>query len=284
MPPSGTRSSSKSSGAGRSRGFGKSSGGNGSGNKSYSSAPKSNLRRGPTGPKGESRTNVNSQSLRGNKGPGLRGPTGPNQERRAPVGRNAPTGRRGPLGPQGEPRSPVKSPVRGFGKRFGPLSNDVQDIRKMQGPPRPPTVEDINNEYGRRTRDIMNRYNRDIVSDLAGTRSKTGAQYGANRAMLQDKLNKARSAEVKKDVIRNVNVDRSLDPTRDTAGFRKQVSAMVPKTTLPSKMNLAEKIGSGYRRARNAFGNALYGPPPDEGDDSLFRRGGLVKKSKRKKK
>ena len=53
MPPSGTRSSSKSSGAGRdsSRGLGKGAGGSAIGKSSSKSSP-----RGPTGPKGQART------------------------------------------------------------------------------------------------------------------------------------------------------------------------------------------------------------------------------------
>ena len=218
-------------------------------------------RRGPTGPKGEARVGAFSQSLRGSKSTGLRGPTGPNQERKAPMGRNAPTGRRGPTGPKGEPRAQTRSMVTGAGKRFGPMSNDVIDIRKRQGPIDPVSA------YENRVRDIMRdasqsyqNLRQKTISTQAGRLSKTGAQYGPTRA----KIVRNSDLNMQQRAARNrTREDRApLDVTARTQGFRQEVSRMVPKTTLPSRMNMAEKAIGTYKRARNAFGNALYGNPP----------------------
>ena len=222
--------------------------------------------RGPTGPKGQARSSPAGMAggkagavSRTSSGP--RGPTGPKGEVRGPVGRNAPTGRRGPIGPKGEPRAQTRSMVTGAGKRFGPMSNDVIDIRKRQGPIDPVSA------YENRVRDIMRdasqsyqNLRQKTISTQAGRLSKTGAQYGPTRA----KIVRNSDLNMQQRAARNrTREDRApLDVTARTQGFRQEVSRMVPKTTLPSRMNMAEKAIGTYKRARNAFGNALYGNPP----------------------
>ena len=218
-------------------------------------------RRGPTGPKGEARVGAFSQSLRGGKSTGLRGPTGPNQERKAPMGRNAPTGRRGPTGPKGEPRAQTRSMVTGAGKRFGPMSNDVIDVRKRQGPIDPKSAfEKYKADTNRQLDANIQKMKQKTISTQAGRLSKTGSQYGPMRAKIERDFNEKVAARSARSLSRE---DRPpLNVNAQTQRFRQEVSRMVPKTTLPSRMNMAEKAIGTYKRARNAFGNALYGNPP----------------------
>lgn len=230
--------------------------------------------RGPTGPKGQARS-----SPAGNKGgragsvsrtsPGPRGPTGPKGEVRGAVGRNAPTGRRGPTGPKGEPRAQTRSMVTGAGKRFGPMSNDVIDVRKRQGPIDPKSAfEKYKADTNRQLDANVQKMKQKTFSTQAGRLSKTGAQYGPMRAKIERDFNEKVAARSARSLSRE---DRPpLNVNAQTQRFRQEVSRMVPKTTLPSRMGMAEKAIGTYKRARNAFGNALYGNPP-----TAYKSGGF---------
>jgi hypothetical protein len=151
--------------------------------------------------------------------------------------------------------------VTGAGKRFGPMSNDVIDVRKRQGPIDPVSAfEKRIADAGRRQEANIQKMKQKMISTQAGRLSKTGAQYGPMRAKIERDIDAKIAQRGARSLSRE---DRPpLNVNAQTQRFRQEVSRMVPKTTLPSRMNMAEKAIGTYKRARNAFGNALYGNPP----------------------
>lgn len=200
---------------------------------------------------------------------GPRGPTGPKGEVRGPVGRNAPTGRRGPIGPKGEPRAQTRSMVTGAGKRFGPMSNDVIDIRKRQGPIDPASAfQRYQAEVNRRQEAKFQQSKQKTISTQAGRLSKTGAQYGPMRAKIERDINET---TVQRGARSRAREDRPpVSAGAQTQRFRQEVSRMLPNMMLPSRMNRAAKALGTSNRARNPSGNALYGNPP-----TAYKSGGF---------
>lgn len=281
MPPNGTTGKSSSTGArgptgpqGQARTSPAGSGGGKAGSVSRTSSGA----RGPTGPQGQARS-----SPAGNAG-GKAGATSRSAgNSRASTDTNAPTGRRGPTGPSGEAREPARNLVTGAGKRFGPMANNVVDIRKMQGPPKPPTVEQYTEDWAdreqRRKMQQLDRY----ASEVGGQLAKTGAQYGAmKQAVIRNKID-AVATRNRNAQIRERNRDRSLSPMRDTVN--RDLSRALPDTKLPSRV-------TAFDRVRTGVSNAIYGKPANrqptvnrtgktDRQPDMFKNGGLVSKKGR---
>ena len=289
MPPSGTtgKSSSKTgargptgpSGEARSSPAGNRGGAPGATSRTSSGGMKSGPgstggSKTPGGSRGGGSGNSSISNMR--SGPGSTGGRKTPSSSKATPAR--PTGPRGPTGPGGERRAFIKDSYTGVGERFGPPSNDIQDIRKMQGPRTPPTIREIERDYSRELNDLSKKWRREDLGTVAGAMSRTGAEYGMRRADIDKQWQKADAAFGREYSIKDGNRDRSLEPTRDTAPFRQEVSKMVPNTTLPSRQDIGERAMSAYSQARNAYGDALYGPktPGGKSDFGGYRGGGLA--------
>lgn len=282
MPPNGTtgKSSSKTGARGPTgpQGQARTSPAGPGGGKAGSVSRTSSGARGPTGPQGQARS-----SPAGNAG-GKAGATSRSAgNSRASTDTNAPTGRRGPTGPSGEAREPARNLVTGAGKRFGPMANNVVDVRRMQGPPKPPTIREYIRDWAEREqqqkRQELDRY----ASDLGGQLAKTGAQYGVTKnAIIRDELN-AEATRNRNAQIRERNRDRSLSPMRDTVS--RDLSRALPDTKLPSRV-------TAFDRVRTGVSNAIYGKPANrqptvnrtgktDRQPDMFKNGGLVSKKGR---
>lgn len=268
---------------------------------------KSTGARGPTGARGEVRSSPagdkggkagsvsrNPGAMRGSSQTtktGYRGPTGPAQQpRSSPAGNKngAPgavsrakttTGPRGPTGPQGQRRAAPQSGYTGVGKRFGKPANEVIDLRKMQGPPTPPTPRDVADAGWRKYRDLERAYQNEAISTIAGNMAPTGAQYGMKRAQIRDAFTDMNAREARNYALKNSNLDRSSMPMRDTVS--RDISRSLPTTALPSRAGVFDKMKGAYKAARKSIGDALYGPE-EEGSlrakiNSSYRKGGAVK-------
>lgn len=280
-----------------------------SGNGKTTSSNRSTGARGPTGPQGQARS-----SPAGDKGgkagavsrspgglrssspakAGPRGPTGPQgQPRSSPAGNKngAPgavsrakttTGPRGPTGPLGQRRAAPQSGYTGVGKKFGKPANEVIDLRKMQGPPTPPTPRDIADAGWRKYRDLERAYQNEAISTIAGNMAPTGAQYGMKRAQIRDAFRDMNEREARDYSIKSGNRDRMSMPMRDTVS--PEISAKLPNTAVPSRAGTFDKMRGAYKSARKSFGDALFGEQARP-KGNIFRKGGPVKnKNARKKK
>lgn len=155
------------------------------------------------------------------------------------------------------------------GNRFGPMSPDVQDYRKMQGPPdRFSTYEREALEYNRKMGDLQRKQAAQDLSEVSGYLARTGAEYAPTRTQLGRDTAAFRQSEATRRNLRNANLDRQQMPNANTKAFRQEVSGMLPAVKLPSSR---DKTTSGPS-------NRISVDPRN----SLFRKGGLVKKKKSK--
>lgn len=151
------------------------------------------------------------------------------------------------------------------GNRFGPMSPDVQDYRKMQGPPdRFSTYEREALEYGRKMGDLRRKQEAQNLSEVSGYLARTGAEYAPTRTQLGRDTAAFRQNEATRRNLRNTNLDRQQMPNANTKAFRQEISGMLPAVKLPSSR---DKTTSGPSNRISVGSNS-----------SLFRKGGLVKK------
>jgi hypothetical protein len=153
------------------------------------------------------------------------------------------------------------------GNRFGPMSPDIQDMRKWQGPPdRQTAAKKRMVERRQKMSEMWRLKDQQDLSTFAGHRSPTGANYGPTRIQKGRELDAMRQSQVDRKSLRDKNADRR----RTNAGadtFRQEVSGMLPAAKLPSHRDRttsgpSNRISVGSRNT----------------SDTLFRKGGLVKK------
>lgn len=314
MPPSGTRSSSKSSGAGRdsSRGLGKGAGGSAIGKSS--SAPKGGVR-GPTGPQGQARTS----------------PAGSGGGKAGSISRS---GARGPTGPKGQART---SPAGGKSGAVTPKSEFQRFQERYPGGTRSMNVKDIPSPMpggfgpaGNAVRGVLTGA-RGLVGRLTG-QSAAATKKAKQIAEIEKKIPRLERMKQSEAVrlgkpskpgklpdklppmtlkqIREANkplpgyqklsdkYESAIDRVTDALGFgtgavARTKAAAVAGAPVNAAYEGANWVSGGgldrakeaYSSAREKFGNALYGSPAKSGTG--FKRGGLVKKPgnfKRKKK
>ena len=228
----------------------------------------------------------------------------------APVGRssgtqakgNAPSGNKtvvggggggggGSTGSRGS--STVKPAPVQTGKRFGPMSPDVQDMRKWQGPPdRRTAAEKRMIERGQKISDMRRLQEQQDLSTFAGNRSPTGAHYGPTRTQKGRELDAIRQSRVDAMSLRDKNADRR----RTNAGadaFRKEVSGMTPASRLPSQVSRSTSGPVNRFSGNQAFQNRMAaesvknrtdvktsGPRTRGEEGPMFKRGGVVRRKK----
>ena len=257
-------------------------GGKSSGTTRMSTAATNKNPRGPTGPQGQART---SPAGSGGGGAGSISRNSGSVRTNKPAATTG-SGVRGPLGPQGERRAPVNT-VTGAGQRFGPMANEIVDRRRMQGPPtQDQAYYQMARDFERRLRDIDRFREQEALSTVAGIFSKTGAQYGPTRTQIARDNAKYKAADARNYMVQNTNRDRMSNPYKDTVS--PEISRAVPNVKLPSRMTTFDKAAQAYSKARQSFGNALYGEPEvtrsqktDRQRSNMFKNGGLVTKKGR---
>jgi hypothetical protein len=155
------------------------------------------------------------------------------------------------------------------GDRFGPMSPDVQDYRKMQGPPdRFTTYEREALEYSRKMGDLRRKQESQALSEVSGYLSRTGAEYAPTRTQIGRDIDELRQSQATRRDLRNTNLDRQQMPNANTKAFRQEVSGMLPAAKLPSHRD----------RTTSGPSNRIS----VDSKNTLFRKGGLVKKKKSK--
>ncbi len=291
-------------------------GGSGSGGSSRT-APSKASSRSPASSKSTSRVSTSrpSPSGSGNKsgvGGGGGGGGGASGSRGssvgAPVGRssgtqakgNAPSGNKtvvggggggggGSTGSRGS--STVKPAPIEAGKRFGPMSPDVQDMRKWQGPPEPQAAyEKAFIEHARKANDLQRKQEAEAFSDIAGKLSRTGAQYGPARTQLE----RDTYASLQKRTAEARAFNQSNQPLSPDAGaFRQEVSGMTPASRLPSQVSRSTSGPVNRLSGNQAFQNRMAaesvknrtdvktsGPRTRGEEGPMFKRGGVVRRKK----
>lgn len=225
---------------------------------------------------------------------GPRGPLGPKGEVRAPVGRNAPIGRRGPTGSRGEQKLVSVSGEVGAGKKYGPVSRDVQDVRRLQGPPNL-SFADRRALVEERLGAEVERAKQNMFSDFAGDVARTGAQYGPLRNQYAKEINESLGRTARNEALKNLNMDRSMSPAAETSAIRRSASSMIPAARLPSRGAAFSASPPNRMLGNQAFQKRMdiakdfartnvrpSGPRTRGEEGPMFKHGGVVKRGKKK--
>ena len=180
------------------------------------------------------------------------------------------------------------------GKRLGPMSPDVQDMRKWQGPPdRQTAVEKTMIDYGQRMSEMSRLQDQRDLSEVSGYLSPTGAHYGPTRAQLGREIDTMRQNMANAMSLRDKNADRRRTPDPSAAPFRQEVSGMLPASRLPSQVsrstsgpvnrlsgNQAFQNRMAAESVKNRTGVKTSGPRTRGEEGPMFKRGGVVRRKK----